>query len=315
MKKSTVLIIISTVLLVAAGAYYFLTKEEETPYQSVTVEKRTLERVILSTGEVKPRNRLEIKPAISGRVEEVLVREGEKVTRGQRLAWMSSTERAALIDAARSRGESEVERWSSFYRPTALISPIDGMVIARMVEPGQSFSTQDILFVLSDTLGVKALVDETDLADITLNQQARIILDAYPNRPIEAEVQHIAYESKTVNNVTNYEVDVIPFEPVEVMRSGMTANVSFILEQATDALTIPVTALISERREHYVLIPEGTQGSVRRLVQTGLNDGRFVEVLEGVSLGETILVPSLPQMGRGSQGGGSPFVPQRGRRR
>ena len=73
-----------------------------------TVIQPSLGSVLLTvttTGIVEPQNRLEIKPSISGRVEEILVAEGDQVKTGQVLAWMSSTERAALVDAARSQGE------------------------------------------------------------------------------------------------------------------------------------------------------------------------------------------------------------------
>jgi membrane fusion protein, macrolide-specific efflux system len=319
MKKTTflALLILGGTILFLVWWFVFKSAGDVPSYSEFNVERRTIERVILSTGEVKPRNRLEIKPAIAGRIEEVLIREGDKVTRGQRLAWMSSTERAALIDAARSRGEAEVERWSSFYRPTAIISPIDGMVISRQVEPGQSFSTSDVLFVLSDKLAVKALVDETDLALITIGQEARVILDAFPQRQIDAQVEHIAFESKAVNNVINYEIDVIPAQEVEFMRSGMTANINFLLEEAKDVLSIPVTAVVREGRERFILVPGTRKGSTQRVaITTGIDDGRFVEVTSGLEIDQTILVPSLPRGGNQRGGtGGSPFVPQRGGRR
>ena len=62
---------------------------------------------VVTTGIVEPRNRLEIKPSISGRIEEILVNEGELIKKGDVLARMSSTERATLIDAARSQGEED----------------------------------------------------------------------------------------------------------------------------------------------------------------------------------------------------------------
>src|SRR3990167_10901892 len=64
-----------------------------------------IQSVISTTGAVQPQNRLEIKPPISGRVDEILVKEGEKVKVGQILAWISSTERAAIMDVARAQGE------------------------------------------------------------------------------------------------------------------------------------------------------------------------------------------------------------------
>ena len=64
--------------------------------RKVKAARGDLRVTISSTGEVKPQNRVEIKPPVTGRVEEVLVKEGQTVTQGEVLAWMSSTERAAL---------------------------------------------------------------------------------------------------------------------------------------------------------------------------------------------------------------------------
>jgi macrolide-specific efflux system membrane fusion protein len=69
-------------------------------YEKTTVEVRDLRTSMESTGEIRPRNRLEVKPPIAGRLEELTVDEGDEVTKGQILGWLSSTERATLLDAA-----------------------------------------------------------------------------------------------------------------------------------------------------------------------------------------------------------------------
>ncbi|RYZ62357.1 MAG: biotin/lipoyl-binding protein, partial [Proteobacteria bacterium] len=136
------------ILLVLGGAgfggYKYWKKKEEKKAQPTfreeVVERGNLDRTVLSTGEVLPQNRLEIKPPIAGRVEEVLVDEGDAVVKGQIIGWMSSTERAALLDSARAKGAAEVKRWEEMYRPTPILAPIKGTVILRSVEPGQTFT-------------------------------------------------------------------------------------------------------------------------------------------------------------------------------
>jgi macrolide-specific efflux system membrane fusion protein len=98
-------------------------KEKAAAYRTVAPERGDIRKFISTTGTVEPRNRLEIKPTIAGRVESVLVVEGQAVRRGQLLAWMSSTERAALIDAARMQGEAELGYWENAYKPTPIIAP------------------------------------------------------------------------------------------------------------------------------------------------------------------------------------------------
>src|SRR3989304_9636454 len=75
-----------------------------------------IEVFITTPGTVQPQNRLEMKPPISGRIEDILVREGDHVKKGNIVAWMSSTERAALLDAARSRGGETLRQWEEGYK-------------------------------------------------------------------------------------------------------------------------------------------------------------------------------------------------------
>jgi len=309
------LVVVALLGLFAAGAaFYWRGGEEAGPVlREVTVERGDLTVTILATGVVQPRNRLEIKPPIAGRVEQVLAREGELVRKGQILAWMSSTERAALLDAARAKGPEEVRRWEQLYRATPILAPIPGTVISRNVEPGQTFTSQDAIFVMSDRLTVKAQVDETDIAQIRLKQSAIVELDAYPGKPVPGAVEQIAYDAQTVSNVTTYEVDVLPERIPPFMRSGMTANVRFEVARAENALLLPTNAVRRRDEGATVLVPDGKRPPVEREVETGLSDGKHVEVLAGLTEGDTVLAPDL-RAGARAGGGGSPLTPF-GRRR
>ena len=263
-------------------------------FQQVPVRRGDLQVTVQATGVVQPQNRLEIKPPIAGRVEEVLVKEGELVQKGKILAWMSSTERAALLDAARAKGPESLAHWEEIYKPAPLIAPLDGTIIGRNVEPGQTVTAQDAVFVLSDRLVILAQVDETDIGQIRLKQRAQLTLDAYPDEKIPASVDQIAYEAKTVNNVTIYEVDVLPEKVPEVMRSGMTANVTFVTEQKQGVLRVPSEAVRREEGRTTVQLP-GRTGPGRpeiKAVETGATDGKWVEVISGLSEGDSVLVRS-----------------------
>jgi len=306
------LILMALLAAFGSGAYYYWYAggEARPAYRVISVTRGDLETSILSTGVVQPRNRLEIKPPIAGRAERVLVQEGQNVTKGQIMAWMSSTERAALIDAARARGPEELKRWEELYRATPVLAPIAGTVILRSVEPGQTFTGSDAVFVMSDRLTVKAQVDETDIARIRLRQRARLMLDAYPDQPFTGAVDQIAYDAKTVNNVTTYEVDVLPEETPSFMRSGMTANVIFVMESRQNVLLIPSEAVKSRDGEPYVLLPPAKPNgkAVEKRIRTGLSDGRHTEILEGMTEGDQLLVERL-RIGGGSDTASSPLMP------
>ncbi|MBY0315840.1 MAG: efflux RND transporter periplasmic adaptor subunit [Bdellovibrionales bacterium] len=304
------------VAVIGATGYFFYKKRGATvSYRPVDVEQGTIEVKILTSGTVQPKNRLEIKPPIAGRVEDVLVVEGQAVRKGQILAWMSSTERAAMLDAARAQGAAEVRRWEDMYRPTPVISPIHGTVILRSVEPGQTFTNADAIMVLSDKLTVKAQVDETDMAQVKLKQRAVIVLDAYAKEKIEGHVDQIAFEAKTTNNVTTYQVDVVPDQTPDFMRSGMTANVTFLLEVKENIPTLPVDVIDTSAKTPKVLVP-GTDGQpLEKDIETGISDGKKIEIVSGLNTGDRVL--AIVQESSEKSKNSNPFSPQRmgGRRK
>jgi macrolide-specific efflux system membrane fusion protein len=246
---------------------------------------------VTTTGEVKPYNRVEIKPPIAGRVEEILVEEGDPVQKGQILAWMSGTERATLLDAARIRGPEEFKKWEEAYKPAPLISPLDGTLIVRSVEPGQTVQPTNPVVVVSDRLIVEALVDETDLSMIKLGQGAEVRLDAYPDRIIPAKVDHITYESKLQNNVNVYTVDVIPDNIPDTFRSGMTANITFLVARLENVLLVPSEAVtewpaqtVKPKGAEFAVYVKAFGGKLNPVpVRIGQTDGRMTEITEGVS--------------------------------
>lgn len=309
------------VILAAGGAWYALgsksSKNDTTSFREYKLTKGDLSITIKSTGTVQPENRLEIRPPIAGRIESVLVKEGDRVRRGQVLAWMSSTERAAVLDAASAKGPEEVAKWEDLYRATPVMAPINGTLISRKIEPGQTFTSTDSILVVSDRLTVKAQVDETDLAQVKNGMSATVRLDAYASSDISAKVSRIAFEATTVNNVTMYQVDVTPLETPAFMRSGMTASVLFQIEERENALLIPNDAIVLEKGQSYARIKEGPAESQakptnerRQAIKLGLSDGKFTEVLEGLQIDDVVLAPRLSE-NRAETSSSNPFMPSR----
>lgn len=273
---------------------------------------------VQASGTVSPENRLEIKPPIAGRIDEVLVKEGEVVKKGKILAWISSTERAALLDSVRTQGEKEIKKWEDLYKPTPVMAPIAGTIILRNVEAGQSFTNVDSIFTMADRLTVKAQVDETDIAQIKVGQPATITLDAYPNDPVPGKVVHVAYDATVTNNVTTYICDVLPDEVPEFMRSGMTSNVSIVVSKKENVLTLPLTAIIMDQEGSRVRLKQSEEKSSVIPVETGSDDGKKIEVSDGLNDGDIVLVEETEKTFGGKKSG-SPFMPTgprgKGRRR
>ena len=279
-------------------------------FKEIKVLYGTIQTVISTTGTVEPQNRLEIKPPIAGRIEEILVKEGQKVKVGDVLALMSSTERAALLDAAHLQSKEELEYWTQVYKATPLIAPIDGEVIVRAVEPGQTVAATDAIIVLSDRLIVNAQADETDIGGIKVGQEAEISLDAYPEIKITGNVDHISYESEVVNNVTTYEVDILPDSIPDVFRSGMSANIDIISISKENTLIIPLAAVIEYQNENFVMVKQKSRKFIKQKVQLGIAGDENVEVISGLSPEDTISISVQKfSLGNTKSSASNPFMP------
>lgn len=278
-------------VLIVIGFAWQSTRETSVTYKEVTVTRGNISHTILSSGFVQPRNRLQIKAPVSGRIEQILVKEGQVVTKGDIMAWMSSTERAALLDAAAGQGPEVYKKWAELYLATPVLAPIAGTVIQKNVEPGQTFASSDAIFQISDQLTVKAQVDETDISRIKLKESAVIMLDAYPDERLPAFVEKIAFDSSTVNSVTTFVVDVIPEKTPAFMRSGMTANVTFAVDTRKDVLLMPSEALKVVDGKIVVLLKNPETGEPERhAIEVGIADGKMTEVLSGLKENDVLLI-------------------------
>ena len=309
MKKSLIIGVVVVILTAVGFTVYKKSQKPKTSYSEYTISKGDIALTILATGTVQPKNRLEIKAPVAGRIDQVLIQEGSKVRKGQILAWMSSTERAAMLDAARSKGEEEFKKWSELYLPTPVLAPISGTIILKSVEPGQTFTGTDAIFTMSDHLTVKANVDETDIAQIKLKSSAVIVLDAYPKAPIKARVDQLAFDATTTNNVTTYTIDVRPEETPDFMRSGMTANVTFDVKTKNGILLVPSEAMKVEDGKTLVLKKNQGAPPSEVAISTGISDGKRTEVLEGLNENDIVLIQDY-SIGDGTQSSSNPFGPK-----
>ncbi len=312
-SKMKLVAALAVILVVALFVAWRFVRSDSSEQKLVPVKpvRGEIAQVVSTVGTVKPQNRLEIKPPITGRIEKILVKEGQAVKSGEVLALMSSTDRATLIDAAKLRGSAEYRYWQNAYKETPLMAPIDGVVIVRNVEPGQTISTSDAVLVLSDRLIVEADVDETDIGEVRVGQRAQISLDAYPQIRIGAVVDHKDYESQVVNNVTIYKVDILPDETPEVFRSGMSANLSIIVREAKDALIIPSGALVREGGKASVMASRPADAPMQRVeVEPGIEGGGQVEILAGISDADAVYAPQRSFLAPKKKNGSTPFMPQ-----
>ena len=292
-KNPFIIFIIGIVITAVLAGILLKGKSSDGQMTEMTINPHygPIQAVITTTGTILPKNRLEIKPPVSGRVDKILVAEGDMVKTGQVLAWMSSTDRAALLDAARGEGPKEYKKWQDVYKPIPLLAPIDAQVIVAKTQPGQTVANTDAVVVLSDRLIARAQVDETDIRAITINQGAMITLEASPDTKINAIVDHIYYESTIVDNVTVYNVDLLLQHVPAFFRSGMNASVDFIIQLNNHALLIPASAVNNNGDRNFVWLKDpGNNKPVTREVKTGINDDKNIEIISGLQENDHVLV-------------------------
>jgi HlyD family secretion protein len=136
---------------------------------------------------------------------------------------------------------------------TKIESPVDGVIIDRKVDEGQtvaaSFQTPDLFIVAPDltTVYVHASVDETDIGAVQEAMKkglpVRFTVDSHPDELFEGKIKEVRMNSTTVQNVVTYPVVVIAPNPDRKLLPGMTANLSFQIGERTDKLRIPNAAL------------------------------------------------------------------------
>jgi HlyD family secretion protein len=130
-----------------------------------------------------------------------------------------------------------------------IVSPVDGVVISRNVDVGQTVAASlsaPTLFVIANDLTkmqIDANVAEADIGGVAVGQRVDFTVDAFPNRTFHGEVTQVRYSPVVVQNVVTYDTVVSVSNPDLKLRPGMTANVSIIIAEHDDVLKIPNAAL------------------------------------------------------------------------
>ena len=218
-----------------------------------------------------------------------------------------------------------------------ITSPIDGVVISRSVEEGQtvaaSFETPTLFTIAHDLtqMQVVADVDEADIGQVRDGQRVEFTVDAYPDDTFEGTVQQVRLEATTESSVVTYEVVISAYNPDLKLKPGLTANVTIYTLEKEQALAVPTRALrfvpdgellgelgmilatdsatdSAGSREVWVI--DGT--TLRpRCVTTGAASGDMTEITGGLADGERVAVAlsadtELPATGSVER---SPFMP------
>lgn len=246
----------------------------------------------------------------------------------------------ALDEAAVRQAEAELEEARINLGYTEITSPVDGIVVSRSVDVGQtvaaSFQTPTLFLIAEDLtkMQVNASVSESDIGAVAPGQAAAFLVDAYPERTFQGSVTQVRNAPTTVQNVVTYDVVIRVENPDLALKPGMTATVTIVTAKREQVLKIPQRALrfqpeeqaaaVATRREdgggarkdaeapHVWVL--GESGGLRRVeVRTGLADDRHVELLSGELRAGDVLAVALKRDAARATTAMSPFGPVRRR--
>ncbi len=220
----------------------------------------------------------------------------------------------SLNDYQVSKNEYEKARTNLGY--AMIYSPIDGVVLSKEVEEGQtvaaSMSTPTLFKIAQDLkqMQVVADVDEADIGEVREGQRVSFTVDAYPNDVFEGTVTQVRQEATTTNNVVTYEVVIkAPNENLK-LKPGLTANVTIFTLEKNGILTVPSKALrftpdaeligkedvvekagnITEDATHKILWTRQGKTFKAIPVVTGINNGTLTEIVSGISAGTNVVL-------------------------
>ena len=172
---------------------------------------------------------------------------------------------------------------------TQIVAPFAGEIVRRNVDNGSllSPSTPVVTLVHLETLKVIANVLEKDISLVKIGMKVKILTEAYPDKPFEGTIVRINKALDLATRTLQAEINVP--NPGRLLKPGMFAKIEVLLKDKPDALAVPREAVIEEGVKRFVFVVEGTQ-AIRKPVVTGIEQGRLIEIVEGVKEGDKIVV-------------------------
>ena len=261
--------------------------------EAAEVTRGDLEKHFVDSGEIAPKNYVDVASQVGGRVVTMAVDEGSRVHKGDELAVIQP-------------GRSEAER----YVPTAVKAPIDGIVMryqrqgggepSPLARPGdyvtglvESNSPTYLLSVADLTrLVVRMKISEMDVLKLREGMDVKVTVDAIPDAAFPAKVSVVSPQAeKDSNGIKSFRVDVALAKNDPRLKPGMTARVDGLLESRRNVLKIPLSAVFEEHGKDiaYVGVTGAKEKPRKATLKLGLRNETDAELLDGPKAGEKLL--------------------------
>ena len=336
--------------------------------ETAVATRMNLKSKVSATGTIIPIDSVEVSSKITARIKSVLVKENDVVTAGETVATLDAKTLATKRDQAQYKvtnakakynresylfgiganpqttyedaqynyeaAQSELEETESDLAETIIQAPISGVVVGKpktagtMATAGTDYPTVIMRIADLSKKQIMAKVDETDIGNIKVGQEATFTVDSYSGKTFTARVTKIS-QTDTANtwqtvaassssssasstaSVIYYYVTLDVDDPENLLLPAMTARVEIETADKLSALAVPIAALKTEAAGSYVIVkmPDGTEE--KRTVTTGIYSDEYVEILDGLVEGENVSISYTTSQnakkGNHGPGGGPPF--------
>ncbi|WP_289201733.1 efflux RND transporter periplasmic adaptor subunit [Parabacteroides goldsteinii] len=336
---------IAGVLVVAGGIWFFTGKTSKggIRLETAKVGRSSISNTVTATGTVEPVTEVEVGTQVSGIIDKLYADYNDVVKAGQLIAEMDKVNLKAELASAQaqlasSKTEYNYEKAKAAYEQSqasmvkvnrnleyaTITSPIDGVVINRAVEEGQTvaagFETPTLFTIAADLTKMQVIadVDEADIGNVENGQRVSFTVDAYPNDVFEGTVWQIrlgdssssSSSSTSTSTVVTYEVVITADNPDLKLKPRLTANVTIYTLERENVLTVPTKSLrfVPEEEllpgtgyttensaqeapagKRIIWVKQGQQ-LTPRAITVGSTSGNMIEVTEGLTEGEEIAV-------------------------
>jgi RND family efflux transporter MFP subunit len=302
---------------------------EQRPVRVAEVATAPLGEQVRAVGLLAPKDEARLGFKVGGVIESIRVEEGAQVRRGQVLASLKQAEIAAGVEQARQSAdkarrdleraqalyadgvatEEQVQDLTTAYRVgqaalrgaefnaqyARIVAPVDGTVLRRSAEPNELVQAgQPILVVGGTDRGwiVETALADRDIVHAAIGDTARVAFDAWPGRTFAGRVTNVSSAADPQTGTFPIEVQVEPGDAKFV--TGLVAKIALEPRgaQVAAAPVVPLRALLeaSGDRAHVFVVDPGTGTATRVAIRTGRISGERVEVLDGLALGQQVVI-------------------------
>lgn len=324
MKKIVAIIVILVIL--AGGGYYLYhlkTAKSNKAQNTLANTSRLYEvstgylvKTISANGTVAPVRERDLTFMGSGIVKQLKMKEGQRVKNNDLLAELESTQQKLNMIKAQNDLEmakitgtkaDQTEKQLSFelakkdFDDMTLFAPFDGLITEVNIEKGDTIGNGSNAKVAGHIIDdsrfiIDLSIDEVDISQIKTGQNVQISLEAYPNERFKGKVTKIGLVAVTDSGVKTIPVEVSMAKSEIEIKPGLSATAEIVVAEAQDVLVVPLTAVIQRKNRTMVMKKDETGKITQTEVTTGISNDIMIEVTEGLSEGDQIVVNNSDMM-------------------